>query len=183
MKRATYPPGLPYDLFAQWDGYRNAPAAIRHKGVAHYDRERMKRVLQPIVLPGNGNWSEPPTSWPVSWEWPADGLPAGYFHNGPIGPPALAAESAERQTADYTLRHTGGELPWSVTFDNAQFQFRTLAIAEAAIPELLKIRKASHPKPTTLSKRAPSCVFFTAKRQRELPEDNAPAVEAESVAA
>jgi len=183
MKRTTYPPGLPYELFAQWDWYRDAPATVRHKGVAHYDRERMRLVLRPITLPHDANWSEPPTSWPAGWEWPEGGLPPGYFHNGPIAPREIVTQTAERETADYTLRNVGEDLPWRVEFADAAFSFRTLAIAETAIPELLKIRKASHPKPTTLSKRAPSCVFFTAKRQRELPEDKTMEPETELVAA
>jgi hypothetical protein len=187
MKRTTYPPGLPYDLFAQWDWYRDAPAASRHKGVAHYDRERLKQPLQPIVHALSFEAYEAPPAFvtiPESWG-PWEPVPAGYFHGGGRFPKPATADGAERETADYTLRREPGDVafPWRVEFADAAFSFRTLAIAETAIPELLKIRKASHPKPTTLSKRAPSCVFFTAKRQRELPEDKTTEPETELVAA
>ena len=176
MKRTSYPLGLPYELFGQWDWYRSAPAAIRHKGLAFYDRERMKRALLPIVHGRDFTGYAAPPSFvqlPASWgEW--ETVPAGYFHNGPIAPAQIAVESAERTTVEYTLRNVGGEYPWSVCFaDSAEFTFRSLAIAESAIVELLKIRKAAHPKPSTRSKRAPSCVFFNAKRQRDLPVDAA----------
>ncbi len=91
--------------------------------------------------------------------------------------------TAARETPDYTLQNFGGESPWRAEFADATFFFRILAIAETAIAALRKTRKASHPNSTTLSKRAPSCVFFTHKRQCELFEDKTEPAIAEAVAA
>jgi hypothetical protein len=174
MKRITYPPDLPYELFGQWDWYRDASAVIRHKGVAHYDRERMRGKLQAIIHGAEFDGYHCPPAFitlPESWG-PWEVVGAGHFHNAPmLVQPELAGGA--RVTADYTLRNSGRDsFPWLLEFsDGARFEFRTLAIAEVAITELLKRRKKKHPKLDALSKRTASQIFFTAKRQRELPED------------
>jgi hypothetical protein len=173
MKRTMYPPGLPVALWSQWDWYKNTPTAARHRGVTHYDRERMRQVLQQI---NHGNsfetYAAPPSFviLPDSWG-PWEPVPANHFHNGCCTPEPARADGAERVTEDYTLQRIAGDHPWQATFADGVFTFRTLAIAEAGITELLRRRMEKHPKPDTLSKRTASQVFFTAKRQRELPED------------
>jgi hypothetical protein len=166
---------------------KRAPRPEEHRGIEFFDRERMRQPLQPIVQPLSfEEYAAPPSfvTLPESWG-PWEPMPAGYFHNGPIAPKAAIVDGAERETTDYVLRRAPEDVafPWRVAFANAVFQFRTLAIAEAAIVELLKIRKAKHPKPDTLSKRTPSCVFFTANRRRGLPEDKTAIEEKEAVAA
>jgi hypothetical protein len=168
-----YPPTLPRALHCQWDWYRNAPAASKHKGVAQYDRERMRQKLQPIVHGLEFEaYAAPPSfvTLPESWG-PWEPVPANYFHSGPMTPEPARAGGAERETADYTLRNVGGDYPWQVLFADAVFHFRTLAMAEMGIVELLKRRKAKHPNPESLSKRTASQVFFTTQRQRQLPDD------------
>jgi hypothetical protein len=64
---------------------------------------------------------------------------------------------------------------WHQTFaDGSQFRFVPRAIAEAAMSELLKIRKAKHPQPRFARHSSEKQgVFFTDRRLRTLPADAA----------
>ena len=148
-----------------------------HRGVAHYDRERMREPLAPIVHPREFDGYTDPPSWaniPDDWGQ-RDTLPAGYFHQcGIEGPAAVDAldDPPIAETAEYTLERchveTARNCPnplwrragepefirrralyrWELTFtDGATFRFVSRAIAESALSQLLKIRKTKHPRP------------------------------------
>jgi hypothetical protein len=53
------------------------------------------------------------------------------------------------------------------------FRFVSRAIAEAALSELLKIRKAKHPRPRFTKRSSENAVvFFTGRKLSGLPEDS-----------
>jgi len=203
----------------EWTGTSYRPRKVRrklgayeHRGVAHYDRERMRQPLLPIIHPPSSfdGYSAPP-SWavvPDSWdEW--DSLPAGYFHQGGAdgSPPGDHLDDPPiAQTADYTLERCHVETVlvksnqfagtvrqhvtyrWELTFaDGTRFQFTSRAIAEAALSELLKIRKATHPRPRFAKHSSETeCVFFTDRKLQKLaadtPERPAAAIPVETAA-
>jgi hypothetical protein len=64
---------------------------------------------------------------------------------------------------------------WELRFPDAVFQFVSRAIAEAALSELLKIRKAKHPRPRFAKHSSENAaVFFTGRKLQALPEDSVP---------
>lgn len=172
----------------------------KHKGVAYYDRERMRQPLKPIVHADNFDGYAAPPSWaqiPDSWDkW--ETVPAGHYHNGDSAADGATLDDLDTppiaQTADYTLERChveavcerrawqGGEsitvhqpamYRWELTFsDGATFRFVSRAIAEAALSELLRIRKAKHPRPKYGKHSVENnCVFFSGGRLRKLPAD------------
>jgi hypothetical protein len=181
-----------------------------HKGVPYYDRERMRQPLSPIVhsrefdgYPAAPTWAAIPQCW---GEWEA--TPAGYFHqNGSDGnqPADDLDDPPIAQTDDYTLerchvvtvcsyrnpeRHRPGRpefiqrpalYRWELTFaDGAVFRFVSRAIAEAALSELVKIRKAKHPRPKYGKHSSETaCVFFTNRKLHTLAENIRSALSAE----
>jgi hypothetical protein len=175
-----------------------------HKGLAFYDQERMRQPLQPIVHPGSFEGYSAPPSWaeiPDSWgDW--ETLPAGYFHNGNSAADGTILDDLDAppiaQTADYTLERCHVETVcqrrewrcgewitlrqhvihcWELTFtDGAVFRFVGRAIAEAALSQLLKIRKAKHPRQKFAKHSAENeTVFFTGRKLQKLPADTPPA--------
>jgi hypothetical protein len=196
---------------SDWNGRRWITKKVRrklawheHKGVAFYDRERMRQPLQPIVHPGSFDGYSAPPSWaeiPGSWgEWAT--VPAGYFHNGDSVADGATLDALDdpptTQTADYTLERChvdttyqrrewrNGEWTtirqpamyrWELTFtDGAVFRFVSRSIAEEALSELLKIRKAKHARPKYVKHLAENnCVFFNDRKLRTLPADTLPA--------
>jgi hypothetical protein len=195
----------------EWNGRHWIARKVRrklawneHRGVAYYDRERMKRPLSPIVHPGSFDGYSAPPSWaeiPKSWgKW--ETMPAGYFHNGNSAADGATLDDLDAppiaQTADYTLERChvetvcrrgewqNGEWAtirqptmylWELTFvDGATFRFVSRAVAEAALSELLKIRKAKHPRPKYGKHSTENnCVFFSDRRLRKLSADTPPA--------
>jgi hypothetical protein len=192
--------------FALQDKSRKKPrrklGPYEHKGVAYYDRERMRKPLPPIVHPREFDGYRAPPTWtkiPASWgAW--ETVPAGYFHQSG----ASARQSIDdlddppiAQTADYILERChvdtvcerrkwqGGAwitdrqpvtYRWELTFaDGAQFRFVSRAIAESALSELLKIRKAKHRRPK-FTKPSPEneAVFFTNRNMQKLAPDALP---------
>lgn len=164
--------------FALQDRSRKSPrrklGPYEHKGVAYYDRERMRQPLPLIVHPRDfTGWSTPLPSWvDPSWTAPDKAAqPATTLDDPPIA-----------ETTDYTLDRchvvtscNGNRVvyPWELTFaDGSRFRFVSLAIAEAALSELLKIRKAKHPCPR-YAKPSPEnvAVFFTDRKLQKLPAD------------
>ena len=168
----------------EWNGKRWEAKTVRrqsawheHKGVAHYDRERMRQPLEPIAHAREFDGYTAPPSWAsVPGEWGAwDTLPTGHFHRGGIDS-GLPVDSLDdppiAQTDDYTLErchvetvcsyrnplwHRPGQpefirrralYRWELSFsDWATFRFVSREIAEAALSQLLKIRSAKHPRP------------------------------------
>jgi hypothetical protein len=180
-----------------------------HKGVAYYDRERMRKPLPQIVHPREFDgysaaptWTEIPASW-GAWET----VPAGYFHQaGPCGSQPIDGldDPPIAQTADYTLERCHVETVcqrwewqrgerisvrqpvmyrWELTFaDGAAFRFTSRAIAEAALSELLKIRKAKHPRPRLVKHSSDTaCVFFTDRKLQKLAVDASSAAQSADV--
>ena len=164
--------------FALQDRSRKKPrrklGLYEHKGVAYYDRKRIRQPLPLIVHPCDfTGWSTPLPSWiDPSWTAPDEGAqPVTTLDDPPIA-----------ETADYTLYRchvvTGCNgrrvfYPWELTFaDGSRFRFVSRAIAEAALSELLKIRKAKHPH-QRFGKHSPEseCVFFTDRKLRKLIAD------------
>ena len=160
-----------------------------HKGVAHYDKERMRQPLPQVVHSREFAGYASPPSWitlPESWgEWDIK-TPADYFNNGYASQeqPAIAAEGA--QTADYVLESCHVETVctsrdcqgtrtkrtvvyrWQLTFsDGALFRFVSRAIALAALAELQKIRKGKHPRPK-YGAHSPDAPFFTGRKLAKL---------------
>jgi hypothetical protein len=146
----------------------------QHKGVAYYDRQRMRGPLTPIVHPRDfTGWSTPLPSWiDPSWTAPDEAAqPVSTLDDPPIA-----------ETADYILERchvvTGCQgkrvcYQWELTFaGGSRFRFVSRALAEAALSELLKIRKARHPR-LKYGKRSPEnqCVFFTERKRRGLSAD------------
>ena len=101
----------------EWNGKRWEAKKVRrkltqfeHRGLAYYDRERMRKPLAPLVHPpcGFDAYSAPPT-WaeiPDSWgDWQS--VPSGYFHNGNQSADGAPFDDLDSppiaQTADYTL--------------------------------------------------------------------------------
>jgi hypothetical protein len=193
----------------EWNGKRWEATKVRrkltkfeHRGVAYYDRERMRQPLGPIVhsrefdgYSAAPSWAQIPNGW---GEW--DSVPAGYVHQGGVNgnsPADSLDDPPIAQTADYTLErchvetvcsyrnpawHRPGQpefinrhvlYRWELIFsDGATFRFVSRAIAEAALSELLKIRKAKHPRPK-FAKHSPENdgVFFTDRRLQKLAAD------------
>ena len=195
----------------EWNGrgwiarkVRRKLAWNEHRGVAYYDRERIKRPLSPIVHPDSFDGYSAPPSWaeiPDSWgKW--ETMPAGYFHNGNSAADGATLDDLDAppiaQTADYTLERCHVETVceykvwrngaivtdrrramyrWELSFaDGATFRFVSRAIAEAALSELLKIRKAKHPRPKYGKHSVENnCVFFSDRKLCKLPADAPPA--------
>lgn len=177
MKRNRHAPPLPAGLVGSWEWYERQPKAVRHKGVDYYDRERWRRKDNPHT----GNVLKAPTGAVAEWivqhapELAIDPDGDEFWTEGrlySIAPKggAQAADGAERETPEYTLRNVGGDYPWRVDFGGASFNFATLAIAEAAIPELLKRRSARHPQPA-VSRHGAADIFFTQNRLKGLAKD------------
>ena len=183
---------------------RRKLSRYEHRGVAFYDQERIRQPLQPIVHPGSFDGYTAPPSWaeiPDSWgDW--ETMPAGYFHNGNSAADGTVLDHLDAppivQTADYTLERCHVETVcvykvcrngaivtdrrramyrWELTFtDGAVFRFVSRAIAEATLSQLLKIRKAKHPRPRFAKHSAENeTVFFTDRKLRTLPADAPPA--------
>lgn len=102
--------------------HRRKLAWHEHKGVAFYDRERMRQPLLPIVHPHSfEDWATPLPSWiDPNWQAP-DVCPeqTDDFDGPPIA-----------ETADYTLEscrvETEGDYRWELTFaDGARFKFKS----------------------------------------------------------
>jgi hypothetical protein len=186
----------------EWNGSRWESKKVRrkeawheHKGVAYYDRDRMRKPLLPIAHPASfEGWSTPLSPWiDRNWQSPdyssvprADASPADDLDDLPIA-----------QSADYRLERCHVETVcergecghgkwvtvrrpvtyrWELTFaDGAQFRFVSRAMAESALSELLKIRKAKHPQPR-FAKPSPEneAVFFTDRKLQRLAPDGLP---------
>lgn len=195
----------------EWNGRHWITSKVRrklawneHRGVANYDRERMKRALQPIAHPGSFEGYSAPPSWaeiPECWgQW--ETTPAGHFHEVHVVADGATLDDLDAppiaQTADYTLERCHVETVcrrgewrngkwttvrqpamyrWELTFyDGAAFRFVSRAIAEAALSELLKIREAKHPRPKYGNHSLEnSCVFFRDRKLQKLPADTLPA--------
>lgn len=179
---------------------RRKTAWHEHRGVDYYDRQRMNQPLAPIVQPRDFSGYTAPPSWitlPDSWgEW--EPVPAGHFHNGGLdgGQPVDRLDDPPiAQTSEYTLERCHVETVchrvesrcgerktirqhvmyrWELRFaDGAVFRFVSRAIAEAALSELLKIRKAKHPRPRYGKPSSETAyVFFTDRKLRTLPSDS-----------
>ncbi len=162
----------------------------RHRGVAFYDRERMRKPLPPMYEPAGPGTDRPntpivtydaPPSWvtlPESWgEW-SDfkdddgepiGIPTGYFHL-PAWPDPDEVKSDETQsTDDYVLKPCSVasrkskfiKYAYHLLFANGdEFHFVNKPIAMAARDELLKIRKR-YSKPPKYGGHSPDKPFFT----------------------
>ncbi|MCI0351202.1 MAG: hypothetical protein L0Z53_17400 [Acidobacteriales bacterium] len=166
---------------------------FEHKGISHYDRERMRQPLAPIVHPRDfQGWSTPLPSW-IAADWNAPDESTVQRVDDLDDPPIA-------QTADYTLDRCHVETVyergewrqgewvtwcqpvsyrWELTFsDGAVFRFVSREIAEEALSELLKIRKAKHPRPR-YGKHSPEneLVFLTGRKLRKLPDDIATEVQ------
>jgi hypothetical protein len=186
----------------EWNGKRWEAIKVRrklawheHKGVAYYDRERMRQPLTPIVHPRDfEGWSMPLPSW-IDSSWDASvepGTPCSDTANvNEPGDPPIA------QSRDYTLERChvktisqcqelchGKWLTkrrpvlyrWELTFtDGATFRFVSRAIAELALSELLRIRRVKHPRHKFGKHSAENeSVFFTNRKLRKLPADASP---------
>jgi len=183
---------------------RRKLAWYEHRGAEYYVRERLRKPLPPIVHPSSFEGYSAPPSWaeiPNSWsEW--ETVSAGHFYSGG---PAADGESLDdldsppiAQTPQYTLErchvatvcsyqvwnHAGPSWErrpvlyrWELNFADAMFRFVSRAIAEAALPQLLKIRKAKHPRPRFAKHSAENAaVYFTSRRLQKLPQDSLPAI-------
>lgn len=147
-----------------------------HKGVAYYDRERMRQSLLRIIHPCDfDGWSTPLPSW-IAADWAAPEESCQRVSSLDDSPLA--------QTADYTLDRCHVETVckgeqvlyrWELTFaDGSRFRFVSRAIAEAALSELIRIRKATHPRPKFAKHSSEKQgVFFTDRRLRTLQADAA----------
>jgi hypothetical protein len=160
---------------------------LRHRGVAYYDRERMRKPLSPIF--GELRSASPEiVAWLIRQEVIRQNPPAPVddFDDPPIA-----------QTADYILERCHVETVcgrrewrnaewitirqrvtyrWELTFaDGATFRFVSRAIAEAALSQLLRIRRAKYPRPRC-AKRSPvnECLFLTGRKLATLPADEVP---------
>ena len=178
---------------------RRKLAWSEHKGLAFYDRERMRQPLQPIMHPNSFDGYAAPPSWaaiPKSWgEWKT--TLAGDFHQSAAGsgqPVDDLDDPPIAQTAEYTLERCHVETVcayrdvtrpgvrwerpkvfyrWELRFTDAVFRFVSRAIAEAALSELLKIRKAKHPRPRFAKHSSENAaVFFTDRKLRMLSDDS-----------
>jgi hypothetical protein len=161
---------------------------LRHRGVVYYDRERMRRPLSPIV--GELRPASPETvAWIIRQEVIRQNPPAPIddLDDPPIAQTEdYMLERCHVETVCYRCEWRGSEritirqpvtYRWELAFlDGATFQFASRAIAEAALVELLKIRKAKHPRPKYGKHSAENhFVFFSDRKLQKLPTDSTPA--------
>ena len=169
-----------------------------HKGVAYYDRERMRRPLAPHAhLRDFQGWFTPLPSWiDANWNAPDESvnpMPADDSDALAIVETAefrlerchleTVCERHERQRGEWIKVRRPVTYRWQLTFaDGAVFRFVSRAIAEAALPQLLKIRKAKHPRPR-YAKPSPEtdCLFFTERKLAALPADTPDKAPADAV--
>lgn len=127
---------------AIWEDWAaTVPKRHQHRGVAFYDRERQRKPLgpagvtdphtqefRPFTYKGESPWAE--------WE-------AAYKPSPPAEITYLAGD-------DWQLERVEGSsegFVWLLTFPDAEFRFASFELADAARAELIKIRKARHPRP------------------------------------
>lgn len=183
----------------EWNGNRwiarkakRKRAWHEHRGVAHYDKERMRQPLGPMTHSREFEGYASPPSWialPETWgAWDKE-TPANYFHGGPVNQVPQSSSDEGAQTTDYVLEscyvetvctsHDSQGQPiqrtvvyrWRLTFsDGATFRFFSRAVALAALAELQKIRKAKHPR-LKFGQHSSVAPFFTDRKLAKLPAE------------